>query len=287
MRIGVVGDVHRCFDEVDVEQLDGLGYAAILFVGDIAGYFHGGGVETAGIIAELSTPALVIPGNHDAANVGQMAAEVLESDALVGLFDRGQEARERDFEEALGPVELVGYSRHPIDDGERRIEVIACRPHSAGGPRLAFRPRLRERWGVQDFEDSRRRIADCVDRTETDDLVFLAHNGPTGLGDTREDIWGCDFRDSEGDFGDPDLEHAIAYAIERGKNVLAVLAGHMHHALRGGGQRRWCVERGGTVYVNAARVPRIFERDGRLLRHHVELTIDVDGAHVREVVLGS
>ena len=287
MRIGVVGDVHRCFDAIDVEQLDGLGYAAILFVGDIAGYFHSGGVETAQIIAGLQTPAMVIPGNHDAANVGQMAAEVLDNDALAGLFDLGQEERERDFEAALGPVELVGYSRHPIDDGDRRIDVIACRPHSAGGPRLAFRPRLEERFGVRDFEDSRRRIVEQVDQSDAEDLVFLAHNGPTGLGDTREDIWGCDFRDSEGDFGDPDLEHAIAYAVDRGKRVLAVVAGHMHHALRGGGLRSWCVERAGTLYVNAARVPRIFERDGRLLRHHVELTIDDDGVSVREVVLGS
>jgi len=287
LRIGVVGDVHRCFDAVDVEQLDGLDYVAILFVGDIAGYFHSGGVETAQLISELQTPAMVIPGNHDAANVGQMAAEVLENDALAGLFDLGQWDRERDFEAALGRVELVGYSRHPIDDGERRVEVIACRPHSAGGPRLAFRPHLRDRYDVQDFEDSRRRIAAQIDRSEVDDLIFLAHNGPTGLGDTREDIWGCDFRESEGDFGDPDLEHAIAYARERGKRVLAVLAGHMHHALRGGGLRQWCLERDGTLYVNAARVPRIFERDGRLLRHHVELTIDDDGVRAREVVLGS
>ncbi len=28
----------------------------------------------------------------------------------------------------------------------------------------------------------------------SDTLIFLAHNGPTGLGGQKDDIWGCDFR---------------------------------------------------------------------------------------------
>ncbi|MEZ4339724.1 MAG: metallophosphoesterase family protein [Sandaracinaceae bacterium] len=286
MRIGVVGDVHLAFDAIDVEQLDARGYAAILFVGDVAGYFHKGGIETARVIAKLRTPTYVIPGNHDAAHAGQMAAEVLESDALVAMLDFGQPARERDLAEALGPVVLAGYSRHRVADGDLLVDVIAARPHSAGGSRLAFRPHLQSAFGVRDFEESRRLIAKRIDESDARDVVFLAHNGPTGLGAKRNDIWGCDFRESEGDFGDADLEHAIAYAKAAGKRVRAVIAGHMHHAVRGGGVRRWRVRRDGVLYVNAARVPRIFERDGRTLRHHVELTLDADRVRAREILTG-
>ncbi|MCB9594444.1 MAG: metallophosphoesterase family protein [Sandaracinaceae bacterium] len=284
MRIGVVGDVHLAFDAIDVERLDALAYTAILFVGDIAGYFERGGLETARVIAQLSTPAIVIPGNHDAAHVGQMAAEVLEAEALVGLMNVGQPGRERALADALSPAVLAGYSRHRLDDGERTVDVIAARPHSAGGPRLAFRPHLAAAFGVEDFEDSRRLIEARVAESDADDLIFLAHNGPTGLGARRDDIWGCDFRDSEGDFGDPDLEYAIGDARELGKPVRAVIAGHMHHALRGGGLRPWRLERDGVLYVNAARVPRIFEQDGRTLRHHVELIVDADRVRAREVL---
>ena len=116
-------------------------------------------------------------------------------------------------------------------------------------------------------------------------MLLLAHNGPTGLGARKDDLWGCDFRESEGDFGDPDLEHAIGHARTAGKPVRAVIAGHMHHAVRGGSTRRWRARRDGVLYVNAARVPRIFEANGRTLRHHVELTIAGGVARAREVLL--
>jgi hypothetical protein len=61
----------------------------------------------------------------------------------------------------------------------------------------------------------------------------------------------------------------------------------MHHHVKGGGSRPMAVERDGVTYVNAARVPRIFERDGRTLRHHVCLEIDGDRASATEVLLTS
>ena len=116
--------------------------------------------------------------------------------------------------------------------------------------------------------------------------VSIGRPGPTGLGARRDDLWGCDFRASEGDFGDPDLDRAIEHAREGScGRVRAVVAGHMHHALRGGGTRAWRLEREGVLYVNAARVPRIFERDGGTSRHHVELVIEGGGARASEVVL--
>jgi hypothetical protein len=58
----------------------------------------------------------------------------------------------------------------------------------------------------------------------------------------------------------------------------------MHHALRGGGTRRWLLERDGTLVVNAARVPRV-RRDGA--RHHVCVTIDGARAQASEIWLGA
>ena len=93
MRIGVIGDVHLELDAIDVAQLDALGYDRLFFVGDLATYSHKAGLEVARHIARLETPALVIPGNHDAANVFQMAAEVLEADVILPLLNVGQRAR--------------------------------------------------------------------------------------------------------------------------------------------------------------------------------------------------
>lgn len=285
MRLGVVGDIHLEIDEVDVELLDAQGYDALLFVGDLAAYSHRGGLEVARIIGSLQTRTLVIPGNHDAAHWGQLAAEVLEADAIIPLMNVGQDARLQGLEAALGGAELVGYSRHRLASSGRPVDLIAGRPHSAGGPRLAFRPHLAERFGVEDLEDSVRELKAQIDESDAEDLIFLAHNGPTGLGSKRDDIWGCDFRSSEGDFGDLDLERAIEHAKRRGKRVRAVVAGHMHHELRGGGHRRWQLVRDGVLYLNAARVPRIFDRGGRTLRHHVELTVDDTRVRAREVLL--
>lgn len=285
LRIGVIGDVHLDFDEVDVELLDAQGYHALFFVGDIASYSHKAGLEVARAIAALRTPALVIPGNHDAANVFQMAAEVLEASAILPLLNVGQRERESELASALGRARLVGYSLHPLETAWGRVDVVAARPHSAGGAHVAFRPHLTDAFGVEDIETSTERLVALVDESTAEEILFLAHNGPSGLGDRRDDIWGCDFRKSEGDFGDPDLERAIAHARRIGKKVRAVVAGHMHHHLKGGGQRRWRLERDGILYLNAARVPRIFDRGERILRHHVELVLDRARVHAREILL--
>ncbi len=285
MRIGVIGDVHLELDAIDVAQLDALGYDRLFFVGDLATYSHKAGLEVARHIARLETPALVIPGNHDAANVFQMAAEVLEADVILPLLNVGQRARVSELAQALGRATVAGYSVHRLDAPWGALAVIAGRPHSAGGAHLAFRPHLAEAHGVDSIERSAEKLEALIDGCELEELIFLAHNGPSGLGARRDDIWGCDFRSSEGDFGDPDLERAVRYARERGKKVRAVVAGHMHHHLKGGGQRRWRVERDGTLYLNAARVPRVFPRGGRTLRHHVELVLDADRVVAREVLL--
>ncbi|MEQ1507813.1 MAG: hypothetical protein ABMB14_36630, partial [Myxococcota bacterium] len=109
-------------------------------------------------------------------------------------------------------------------------------------------------------------------------LVFVAHNGPNGLGADRAAPFAL--RRGRRDLGDPDLADAVGYARDRGRTVLAVVAGHLHHR---GANRRWQVERDGVLYVNAARVPRIRVDRGRTVRHHVELRIADGRAAARAV----
>jgi uncharacterized protein (TIGR04168 family) len=97
-------------------------------------------------------------------------------------------------------------------------------------------------------------------------------------------MWGCDFKPGGGDWGDPDLEHAIEHALDRGKRVLAVVAGHMHLRTKQGAERDWITERRGIHYVNAARVPRILAVQDDIQRHHVALTVRTDGMTIEEVL---
>jgi len=282
LHIGVIGDVHLRWSDADVAWFDAADHDLLLFVGDLGGYRHRDSLEICRSIGKLRKRALVIPGNHDGPSLAALAAEVLGRRGLLARLNRGQRSRVDDLAGALGAAEVVGYSRHPIAPD---LDLIAARPHSMGGPDLHFAGYLRDRFGVSSLAESARRLRALVDGSSASRVLFLAHNGPTGLGDRREDIWGCDFRAEEGDQGDPDLADAVAYAREVGKTVVAVVAGHMHQRLKGGGLRAWQVHREGTLYVNAARVPRVFSQGGRALRHHVRLTIDGDQALAEEVLV--
>jgi uncharacterized protein (TIGR04168 family) len=284
VRLAAIGDVHLRFGAEDVESLDGAGYDAVLFVGDLAGYRAGGGVEVAHRIAPLRTPAIAIPGNHDAVYFPQLVAEMLGQNALSAILGVGQEARVEALRRALAPVRLVGYEVCELRSADRVIDCVVGRPHSFGGPRMAFRRYLSAAFGVGSMEESAAKLCGLVDRAASETIVFLAHNGPSGLGARRSDIWGRDFDRREGDFGDPDLRAAIEHAKKTGRRVAAVIAGHMHHHLRGGGHRTWTVEEGETLYVNAARVPRVFRKDGRVVRHRVEIAIEGGRARALEIL---
>lgn len=285
VRLAIIGDVHLRWDEHDVRAIDAEGVDAVLFVGDLAGYAHRGGLQVARSIAALRTPALVVPGNHDGAHAAQLLAEVLEHDASVAVTARGMSARVEELRRAMHPAQLCGYEVRALRgaDGDR-VDCVVARPHSFGGPRIAFRPYLREAFGIDSLESSATRLCELVDRTATERIVFLAHNGPSGLGAHRDSIWGVDFRKHEGDHGDPDLRAAIDHARARGKTVLAVLAGHMHHRLRGGGRRPSTVREGETLFVNAARVPRTWREDGVVRRSWTEVVIEGERAEAREVI---
>lgn len=280
-RIAVIGDIHRRFDDHDVRWLDGSDYDLLLFVGDLAGYGQRGGLEVARRIARLRKPALVLPGNHDGPHLGQLAAEVFDWRPAPWLGG-GMDRRVRRIERALGPVPLVGYSLHPQSIGGVDFTVLAARPHSFGGPRWHLAKPMRRRFGLRSMRESADRLRALVDRAPHPRLIVLAHNGPTGLGSKRDSIFGCDFRREEGDWGDFDLAQALEYAKAQGKQVSAVVAGHMHRAVKGGGERPFELERDGTLYVNAANVPRIVARGGKTMHHHVSLELGADGAIARE-----
>jgi uncharacterized protein (TIGR04168 family) len=137
------------------------------------------------------------------------------------------------------------------------------------------------RYGIDSMAASVARLLELVERAPADELLFLAHNGPSGLGDCREDIWGCDFRPEQGDWGDHDLAEAVAHAARLGKKVLAVVAGHMHRRLDA--ERAATVKRAGALYANAALAPRIHPLAGTVRRHHMKLWFDADGAHAKDV----
>lgn len=283
--IAVIGDVHCRFDRQDIAYFNQSDYALLLFVGDLARYRHREGVQMAALISQLTKPALFLPGNHDAVHALHLLAEIKQSRFWSRLFSHRQAARVRRLQQAAGAVQFVGYSTHPFDINGIRFDLIAGRPFAMGGSQFSYASYLQQVYGIQGLEASAAKLKQCVDATQSDRLIFLAHNGPTGLGTTRTDIWGCDFQPAAGDFGDRDLQEAVEYARLQGKQPLAVVAGHMHHAVKGGGERRWWIFVNGIHYVNAAHVPRIFRQNGRLYHHHVRLSIGETAVLVKEMLI--
>ena len=113
------------------------------------------------------------------------------------------------------------------------------------------------------MDASTARLKSLVDECDYAPILFLAHNGPSGLGDRANSIWGCDFRRKEEDWGDRDLEEAVRYANTNGRKVLATVAGHMHRKTKSGKRRPGQVEKDGVLYVNGEVVdePYVVNKD--------------------------
>ncbi len=281
IQIGIIGDVHRQFDSLDVKQFNQSDYDLLLCTGDLANLWHREGLAPARQMAQLQKPTLIIPGNHDSLSLPQLVAEIKERRYLRRWLAWGQPRRLRQWQRALGPVQVGGYSVHSVPGGQD-VAVVVGRPFAMGGSVLHCQPQLQRQFGVDTMAESAARLCQLVAQTSQSRLIFLAHNGPSGLGSRRDSIWGNDFDPQQGDFGDSDLREAIAFARQRGKAVLAVVAGHMHHHVKQEGQRTWHLVQDGVHYINAARVPRIFEADGRIHHHHIRLTIDDNSVTVSE-----
>ena len=255
--LGVVGDVHQSLFIEDIEYFNDSDIDVVLFVGDLAQHTGRGGRRLIKLLAQVKKPTFVIPGNHDS----------------VAFVTRLQQQL------AGHPwVNICAYSSHMMEIDGVPWALIAARPHSVGGQTLRYPDYLAQKFGVQCMRSSAEKMCRLVEASSAQHLMFLAHNGPSGLGANPTDIWGCDFRSEGGDYGDEDLRIAIDYARSLNKHVGLVVAGHMHHQLRTGGHRTWCVSKDGCQYVNAARVPRVV-RDGPVSSHH-HVRVEINGETV-------
>jgi len=282
--IGVIGDVHLHWDDKDVGFFNHAGYDLLLFVGDLAGYTQVRGLRVARSLRKLRIPAMCIPGNHDGLHAFQLGSEIApRAHRLRRAFTQGQARRCRNLDRALGDVELVAYSRHRLAPGGLPLNIVVGRPHSIGGRRLACIRHLAAAYGIDSMEASIARLKSLIDACDDAPILFLAHNGPSGLGDRADSIWGCDFRRKEEDWGDRDLEEALRYANGNGNKVLATVAGHMHRKTKSGKQRPAQMEKDGVLYVNAAEVPRHRKVNGTKKRHHVKLTVTEGGATAEDL----
>lgn len=286
-KIAVVGDLHGSWDDWDAAYFNASDYDLLLFTGDLGSGTGAAGANIARSIARLAKPALVIPGNNDVAFQPEIAAEFAHQRGLIELLAAGTPERSRALEHASGRVALCGYSLHLLSLGERTLTLLAGRPNSMGGPELTFAEHLHRNHGISTMAASQTRLEALFADVTTEELMVLSHNGPAGFGEGPADIWGCDFREGAGDWGDPDLAAALATARTSGKRILAVIGGHMHLSARTGQDRVSQIEDGGTLYINPARVPRIRgDRDG-VHRSHVCLEVDAMGVRATEVFVTS
>ncbi|MEM1111681.1 MAG: metallophosphoesterase [Pseudomonadota bacterium] len=278
LRIGIVGDLHTHFDIVDVHQLNQLELDLLLFTGDLGSGSRDSCLEMARLMSGLHSTTLVMPGNNDTVDITQLAAELTHRSGQNAIMAIARQTQ------AGGAISLCGYSLHRLAIGSRQVSLITARPHSMGGPDLTFPDYMGQTYAIQSLDGSIERINALVDAADQE-IIFLGHNGPVGLGDKPADMWGCDFKPDGGDWGDPDLAEAIAYARAAGKRILAVVAGHMHLRTKQGDERPWHQDQDGITYINAARVPRIFARDNNVYRHHILLTIGTDTLTAEEILL--
>ena len=227
-----------------------LGADALLFVGDLSD----GDLRLVKRITQLNCPVAVILGNHDRGK-DRSGDRLQQQLKLLGSLDCSWSLRS-------WTVPAVG--------------VVGARPCSAGGG-FHLSQAVQAVFGPVTEEESARRIVEAARRVPDDwPLVVLAHCGPTGLGSDASSPCGRDWKQPAIDWGDRDL----ALALDRMKDARRadlVVFGHMHHHLRGGQGERITFhrDRGGTLYVNAACVPRTgVDASGFPLHHFTWVEFD-------------
>lgn len=273
VKIAVVGDIHDQWDVEDGMALKHLGVDLVLFVGD----FGNESVEVVKTIASLDIPKAAVMGNHDA------WYSATEWGRKKCPYDRTKEDWVQKQLDLLGAVQ-VGYSK--LDFPQWNLTVVGGRPFTWGGPEWRFAEICQERYGVSSLDDSADKIVKAVKNANCDNIIFLGHNGPSGLGDRAEDPCGKDWHPIGGDFGDPDLAAAISQTLNMNKTVSLVAFGHMHRTLRHTKKlERKAVFKSpeGTIYLNAANVPRIVQENGVKLRNFS--LVCLDGGMVTKVAL--
>lgn len=271
IRIAIIGDVHGFWTSVDTKFFSSSDYDFLLFTGDLGNARPGNTSRVAREISKIEKEKFLIPGNHDSTSLFQLALEVFNLPVRLGFLGfPGHILRWKRFLRNLGDVQITGYSLHETFPG---LFLLGARPLSMGA-RFNFLPFLSYKYGVDSLNESARRLGEVIGKKKEGDWIVLAHNGPDGLGETAKDIWGCDFRKEQGDFGDSDLGDFLRISQSGGNAPKAVIAGHMHHSTRKGKQktRIWKRRKDGILYVNAARVPRIVrDQKGNSWHHHISL----------------
>lgn len=256
IRIAVVGDIHDQWEAEDGIAFQHLGVDLVLFVGD----FGNEAVEVVRAIAALDIPKAAVFGNHDA------WYSASEWGRKKCPYNREQEDWVQEQMDLLGEVH-VGYGK--LDFPSLNLTVVGSRPFSWGGEVWKNAEFYQERFGVKSFEESIARIVTAANSAASETVIFLGHNGPLGLGDRPEDPCGRDWQPLGGDYGDPDFAEAIAQTRATGKKIPLVTFGHMHHNLRHTKKqlRSPIHVTEGTVYLNAASVPRIVQQGSERLRN--------------------
>ncbi len=255
IKIAVIGDVHDAWEADDGAALQHLGVDLALFVGD----FGNESVEVVRAIAALDLPKAVILGNHDAWYSASAWGKIRCP------YDRNKEDRVQQQIDLLG-ASHVGYGK--LDFPSLNLTVVGSRPFSWGGQEWKNQEFYQERYGVTSFEESTCQIVEAASRAAHETIIFMGHSGPVGLGDLPVAPCGKDWHPIGGDYGDPDFAEAIAQTREQGKSIPLVAFGHMHHQLRHSDQPRIpVVSSQGTVYLNAASVPRIIQTEANRQRN--------------------
>lgn len=274
-QIAVVGDVHDLWDaEADEQALKALGVDLVLFVGD----FGNESVEVVRAIAQLDLPKAIVFGNHDA------WYSASEWGRKKCPYNREREDRVQQQLDLLGNLH-VGYGK--LDYPQFQLSVVGSRPFSWGGSEWKNQTFYRDRFGVTSFAESTSRIVEAAAATAEEITILLGHNGPYGLGDRPEDSCGRDWHSDGGDYGDRDLADAIPKIRALGKTIPLVAFGHMHHHLRHTRTRLRTivnVDAQGTVYLNAARTPRIDHTESGECQRNFSL-VALSRGQVREISL--
>lgn len=253
LRLAVVGDPHGAWDGSDHALLERIRPDALLVVGDLSD----GQPRVPALLRRLELPVACILGNHDAAR------------------DASGRTLRRQID-TLGPLHCGWALRQLQPPG---LAVVGGRPGTAGGGFQLSKAMLAA-YGPTSLQESADRITQAALAAAADlPLVLLAHCGPAGLGSEAADPCGRDWKKNPCDWGDQDLTLAIRQIRGR-RPVPLVVFGHMHHALKRqrGMRRTCCSDRAGTVFLNAACVPRHgLDGAGRDLRHFSWVELEADG----------
>jgi uncharacterized protein (TIGR04168 family) len=264
VKIAVVGDVHDLWDNQDEAALKHLGVDLVLLVGD----FGNESIAVVQAIADLTLPKAVILGNHD--------AWYTATDWGKKLRVASKESHEDGVQKQLDLLGIAHVGYDNLDFPELGLSIVGGRPFSWGGSNWKHEGFYKARFGVNSFEESTAKIVAAANRAASNTIIFIGHCGPSGLGAAPEDLCGKDWKPIGGDHGDPDLREAIAQTRALGKQVPLVAFGHMHHHLRHTQERlrQMSAVQDGTVYLNAASVPRIRETEQGKIRNFSLVTLE-------------